>query len=152
MKAKGNVFKKAKSAKTSKRRKDGEKFENGEKPAKRMSGGKPPKRTMGETLKETLALFEEGLDVQGISQAREISTTTVEGHLVSLFQNGSIERERVFSLVNEHHVETAARVLAAEFPDGAEQLRPVRDKLEELGYRGISYFEIKLAVATMEAE
>lgn len=134
MKAKGNVFKKSKSAakKSSKAREPGE---------------KPPKRASGDTLKETLALFEEGLDVRGIADARDMATTTIESHLVTLFQNGSIERESILSLVSEGNVETAARVLATEFPDGATQLRPVRDALEALGHRGISYFEIKLAIA-----
>ncbi len=132
MKTKGNVFKKSKSGKTSKNRDPGE---------------KKPKRAAGNTIKETLALFEEGLDVRGIANTREMATTTIEGHLVSLFENGSVPRERIMALVSERNVETAAKVLASEFPNGSEQLRPVRDKLEELGHRGISYFEIKLAMA-----
>ena len=127
MKTKGNIFK-------------------GKKKAKKPTKEKAPARISGTTLDETLALFRDGLDIRAIAKERDMSPVTIEGHLVTLLENKKISQKELFSLVDGENIKAIREVLASDFPNGSEKLKPIKDRLDEMHSRTVSYFEIKIAV------
>ncbi len=134
MKIKGDVFKKKKKAPK-------EKKEKSEKRAPKQVSS-----ASSDTLNETLSLFRDGMGIEEIADERDVSGVTIEGHMVKLFESGRLSKEDLLTLANTEHVEKVREVLLADFRDGVEKLRPVKDRLEELGWKKVSYFEIKVGV------
>ena len=138
MRVKSSAFKKAKS------------------PSKSTSGVKKPK---GATYKETLQLFQNlhqsGPDtylesdelISQISEERGLWKTTIESHLVTLYEAWDLSLNNVMKLTEFSNLKKIKTVIADNFSWTVEALRPVKDLLEESWEKTISYFEIKLAVA-----
>ncbi len=84
-----------------------------------------------------------------IATEREMTPITIESHIVKLYERGSISEEEVFSMANPEHVAQVQRLLKSEFSGRHDTLRPIKDRLEALGYSKISYFEIKLGIVML---
>lgn len=56
-----------------------------------------PKRQKGDTLKETLRLYNEGLDVQQIAEKRSLALSTIYSHMSALIQQGYVELNDIVS-------------------------------------------------------
>ena len=138
MRVKSSAFKKTKSA------------------SKTSSGIKKPK---GATYKETLQLFtslhqsgpttflsSDELIVQ-ISEERGLGKTTIESHLVTLYEAWDITLNNIMKLCDFNNLKIVKKIISENFSGIVAALRPVKDLLEENWEKNISYFEIKLAVA-----
>lgn len=133
MRVKSSAFRKVKTSKSS------------------TSGPKKPKWA---TYKETLQLFrstdprlsaEEA--IAHISGERGIASTTIESHLVLLYENWDIVLNDILKLVSFAHLKKIKTIVDEQFSGSVEKLRPIKDILEEQWDKEISYFDIKVAVA-----
>ena len=109
-------------------------------PTKARTSG-PTKRSA--TLDTTRELLEEGRSVAEIAEARAVSVNTVLNHLERLVREGAT-LDLSPSLPDP---ERAARIREALLADGAEALRPVRDRLGP----AYSYEEIRIVRASVRA-
>ena len=98
-----------------------------------------PERTP--TLDETYRLYEQGLDIDGIAQARSLSSQTIESHLAACVKLG-----RPFDLSRFVNEEDRALIAQAAAEHGAQFLKPLRDALPD----HITYGMIRLVVATLD--
>lgn len=129
MKAKDNVFKKEVKGKNS-------------------SGKikKWKKSQIIDTYWLTLELFQKGLSLQEIAKEREMSLLTIEWHILKLYEDGDLKKEDIINLINADNLKQIRKVIDSDFSDGVDKLKPIKEKLEELGFSHISYFEIKVCI------
>ena len=95
---------------------------------------------LGSTVRETLRLFGDGLDLDEIARERNLARATIEGHLVDAMERG--EPVDVGRLVNG---EKRAAIEAAFEEIGSDILSPVMERLGE----GYTYGELRLVRAAM---
>ena len=133
-------------------------FRKAKSPKKDSSGIKKPK---GATYKETLQLYKnlhqswpdtflssDELITQ-ISEERGLWKTTIESHIVTLYDNWDITLNQVLKLVEFSNLKKIKIIITDNFSWTVETLRPIKDLLDESWEKSISYFEIKLAVAML---
>jgi ATP-dependent DNA helicase RecQ len=94
------------------------------------------------TQLETLELWNKGMSLEKIAQARELAIGTVIGHLCFLVEKGL--GVKIDKLVKP---ERQKKIMAAVKAVGADKLTPIREALGE----EFSWDEIKLVVAKMKA-
>ncbi|MDD2516201.1 MAG: RecQ family ATP-dependent DNA helicase [Candidatus Gracilibacteria bacterium] len=102
------------------------------------------------TYLETLKLFQEGKSVKEIAKNREMSTTTIEGHISKLYENGDLLRSDILKIADIDNLKNIKKVIDSDFSGQIDKLRFIKDRLEELGFSNISYLEIKVCIAMME--
>ena len=100
------------------------------------------KSSLSETYYATLELLKENLSLAEIAEKRGVATTTIEGHVARLIEEGEEIDPRAF--VSEA-VEEAVRKLIDQH--GSEALKPIYDA----GGKKFSYGEIKIVLAMMAA-
>lgn len=104
----------------------------------------PKKRKKGNTYKETLELYREGLSVEEISKKRELAITTIYSHLAKLYTNGeNIDMSR---FVDKNDIESVRK--ARETLDNPESLKPYYEHFEE----SLDYWTIRCALAVLDKE
>lgn len=122
------------------------------KTSKKETSGKP-KQPKWATYKETLKLFKTAPESENIfdylSEERGLWKTTIEAHLVTLYEGGDISLSDILKLTELSNLKKIKAVILDNFSGKVETLRPIKDLLDESGEKSISYFEIKLAVAMM---
>ena len=101
------------------------------------AGGPAGKRFQGQTVFETLAVFREGKSPTEIAQAREMSPSTIRGHLATLIEDGHLQCSELLSEGLRKRIEAAVDAV------GGDRLRPVKDLLGD----EVSYEEIRWVVA-----
>ena len=95
---------------------------------------------LSDTQRQTLELYQQGLDINAIAVQRELAASTICGHLAALIeQHCDIDLDRLVP------VERQAEIREAIATVGADALRPI---YEHLGERYL-YGEIKLVLATL---
>lgn len=95
---------------------------------------------LSDTQRQTLELYQQGLDIDAIAAQRELAASTICGHLAALLeQHCDIDLDRLVPV--EHQAEIRAAIATV----GADALRPI---YEHLGER-YPYGEIKLVLATL---
>ncbi|WP_372917603.1 DNA helicase RecQ [Salegentibacter sp.] len=104
----------------------------------------PKKRKKGNTYKETLALYREGLSVEEISKRRELAITTIYSHLAKLYTNG--EEIDMSRFVDKNDIETVRK--AREELGSPETLKPYYEHFEE----SLDYWTIRCALAVLDKE
>ncbi len=102
------------------------------------------------TFDETLKLFKAWDDLKSISEKRGMWIQTIESHIIRLYEEGKIGLMDILNLVNFDNLKKVKDVLNNDFWGKSETLKPIKDKLEELWNKKISYFEIKSAIAMMD--
>ncbi len=105
---------------------------------------KPKKRKKGNTYKETLELYREGLSVEEISRKRELAITTIYSHLAKLYTNGEdIDMSR---FVDQNDIISVKK--ARELLNNPETLKTYYEHFEE----SLDYWTIKCALAVLDKE
>lgn len=100
-----------------------------------MPGPRPTPGGLSDTVRETLRLFRQGLDQTAIAATRNLSPTTVEGHLVDAMDAGEeVEIDRLVSPERRQAIESALHTV------GADRLKPVMEYLGD----GYTYGELRL--------
>lgn len=143
LKARNSVFKKGKSKK-------GKSKESDKEAKSSLSGVTSKKRSTGDTYRATLELFQAGYSLKDIATERGMTPITIESHLVKLYEKGEIDVDKILELTQRDHIQQVQQLVQKDFTDGVTALRPVKDRLEEMGFSKISYFEIKLALSMIE--
>lgn len=95
-------------------------------------------KVKGETFNETLKLYKEGFTIEEISEKRKLSVSTIESHIIKLYEINSNINFADFITQSE-----LQKVLSAIRSVGLENgLKPLYEKLEEK----VSYFKIKIGI------
>jgi ATP-dependent DNA helicase RecQ len=99
----------------------------------------PGATALSETLRETLRLYGEGLDIEAIAASRGLSATTVSGHLEELIKAGAaVEVGRLVAAEKFALIEARLKELGGDGP-----LKAIKEGLPDT----ISYEEIRLVRA-----
>ncbi|MCK9272236.1 RecQ family ATP-dependent DNA helicase [Candidatus Gracilibacteria bacterium] len=130
-----NIFKKSKPAKATK--------------SKKTTSSKTKKTSgkISDTYLETLELFDKGNKISEIANLREMTTNTIESHLIKLFETGKLTTVDLLKIANTSNVTKVQEIIKSDFADNTDKLRPIKDKIVELGFGEITYFEIKVAIS-----
>ncbi|EKE27439.1 MAG: hypothetical protein ACD_3C00206G0001 [uncultured bacterium (gcode 4)] len=107
------------------------------------------KKTSSDTYSETLSLFESGKGIKEIAKEREMSTVTIEWHIVRLFEDWLISEEDLLKLVDPVNLEKIKEFIEPEMLAENIKLKPIKDKLEDSWFPNVSYFDIKAYIAIM---
>jgi uncharacterized protein YpbB len=78
---------------------------------------------------------------------RDIKSITVESHFVKLYEDGNIELPELIALSKPDSISLAKKTIREEFANDTGKLKPIKDRLDELGNSHVSYFDIKAAIA-----
>ena len=105
---------------------------------------KPPIRALGETIQETIRLFEKKFSLERIALMRRLSVGTIVQHLEQALERG---RDLDASHLAIPSPERQARIEAAFRKTGSDMLAPVRSLLGE----EFTYDEIRVARLMMKA-
>ncbi len=90
------------------------------------------------TQLETLELFNKGMSLEKIAEARELAVTTIAGHLCFLVEKGlGVDIDKLVSPAKQKKIMEAVKIV------GADKLTPIKEKLGD----GFSWEEIKLTLA-----
>ncbi|MEO8793955.1 MAG: DNA helicase RecQ [Daejeonella sp.] len=108
-------------------------------------GNHSGKKEKGDTYKQTLNLYQEGLNPEEISKQRKMSLQTVYSHLAYLFLRGNINDLDEF--VSWQEVENVKKAMAF-LRQKSKAMKPIFDHLNE----SISYLKIRLALAVIEKQ
>jgi ATP-dependent DNA helicase RecQ len=93
------------------------------------------------TQLETLELFNKGMSLEKIAEARELAINTIVGHLCFLIEKGlGVNIDKLVSSVKQKKILDAVKIV------GAEKLTPIKEKLGD----DFSWDEIKLTLAKMK--
>jgi hypothetical protein len=65
---------------------------------------------------------------------------------LKLYEDGDLKKEDIINLINADNLKQIRKVIDSDFSDGVDKLKPIKEKLEELGFSHISYFEIKVCI------
>ena len=98
-----------------------------------------PAKKKGDTHAESFRLYKEGKNISDIAKERNLTSNTVEGHLVKFVRRGDISIHELVSREKFILIESALKNF-----DGT-SVTPVKQNLGE----GISYGEIKLVMASL---
>ncbi len=107
---------------------------------KRVRRERPEKET--DTKQKSLELFRMGNNLEQIAELRNLSSSTIEGHLAFYVQQGSLSVEEV---MDTSKIATIQKAIAQ--TDG-KALSPIKELLGD----GYSYGEIRIAMAYLEHE
>ncbi len=99
-------------------------------------GGVKSRPAKGDSMKLTLALIEEGKSVEEVAAARELSVTTINGHLIEAVGKGIYEAEFFVDAEKLQNIRLAAEAL------GTLQSGPIREHLGD----SYSFDEIRFAL------
>jgi ATP-dependent DNA helicase RecQ len=103
----------------------------------------PRRKSLSDTARQTLDLFDRGLSIADIARERGLSDITIEGHLEDAIRSGAdVDLDRLVSPTRRLEIEAAIEDV------GAELLKPIRDALGE----SFNYAEIRFARAAYEAK
>lgn len=112
------------------------------------------KQNQWNTYIETLKLFLEIEDkndiIKVIAEKRELWTTTIETHLVKLYEDWNLWLIDLLKIAKLENLKKIKEVVNNYFSWKVEALRGVKDKLEELWFNNANYFEIKVCIAMIE--
>lgn len=94
------------------------------------------------TFNISLELYNEHKSIEKVAELRNLSITTIEGHLAKFVESGELD---VFNFINESEIAVIKKVALAQ---GVDKLTPIKEKLgDEYSYgqikMGISYLKFK---------
>jgi len=110
-------------------------------------GKKSPK---WQTYQDTLIQFNQGKTILEISKQRWLWVQTIEGHIAHLYLNWDINLMKILDLVSLDDAKSVKSVVTANAVLEELELKPVKQKLEEMWKNNISYFAIKLSLSMIE--
>ena len=103
------------------------------------------KKEKGDTYRETLQLYQQGLNPEEIALRRKMSPQTAYSHLAYLYLRGNINSlEEFISWQEVNDVKKALKFIGGK----SKALKPIFEHLNE----SVSYLKIRLALAVMEKE
>ncbi len=98
------------------------------------------------TKKETLKLLKEWKDLKEISKLRELKILTIETHVIDLYSLWELTLSEILKLVSFSHIKKIKDIINEKFTWELNKLKPIKELLESIWEKNISYFEIKVAL------
>lgn len=99
-----------------------------------------PKKAKVDTRAETLRMFNEGISMKDIAEARKLTVGTIENHLATFVENGTIDISDVVSTQHQRFIQGIIRSF-----DKAYTLSDIKNLLP----KDYTYAEIKMVIADM---
>lgn len=115
------------------------------------SKGKANSKPRGETYKQTLELFRAWKSLSEIAKIRELNGQTIEGHIVNLYEKKEISLLDIMKLLDFWNAKIIKECLEGDALLEEAWLKSLKEKLESQGYKDITYFDIKLTLAMIDA-
>ncbi len=103
-----------------------------------------------DTYNETLKLFQEGKTLKEIWKERDLKILTIENHILSLYKDSKIWLNDIMKFVSFSNIDFVKDIIENHFLWNILKLKPIKEKLEVLWRKDISYFDIKTSIAMME--
>jgi len=98
----------------------------------------------------TLKLFKEWKDLKTIAKEMDFKIMTIENHILKLYERGDLGLMDMINLLDLDNLKEVKKVIEEFFWANRDKLKPIKEKLEELWFPLVSYFEIKGALVMME--
>ena len=108
------------------------------------------KSPKGQTYKDTLILFNQWVSLKDISKHRELGLQTIEGHITHLYLQGDISLMQIMTMIELSKAKLVKWVIENDAILESIELKSIKQKLENIWKKNISYFEIKLSLALIE--
>jgi len=102
-----------------------------------------------DTKQETFKLLKQGKTIDDIVKSRELKQITIEWHIVDLYEAWDLALTDILKLVSFSNIKIVKDIIKENLNWDIEKLKPIKEKLDELWNKNISYFEIKMAIAMM---
>ncbi|MBW8050509.1 MAG: DNA helicase RecQ [Cytophagales bacterium] len=109
---------------------------------KRQRKSRPGSATKPDTKVETFQLFKNGKSIPDIATARELATSTIEGHLAHFILDGQIELKDLVPAEKVPDIEKAVML------HGSQALSPIKNELGD----NFSYGEIRAVINHLQKE
>jgi len=87
--------------------------------------------------------------IKDISDKRELWITTIEGHIINLYENWKMTLMDILKLIKLSEIKEIKEIIKEKLWNNTETLRPIKNELENLWKKNISYFDIKVCIAMM---
>ena len=98
----------------------------------------------------TLKLFKEWLSLKEISKKMDFKIMTIENHVLKLYEKWDLWLNDILKLVKFDNLKESKNIINEFFWWKVDKLKPIKEKLEELCFNEISYFEIKMTLVMLE--
>ncbi len=102
------------------------------------------------TYKETLELLNEQKTIKEIEKERWLKRMTIESHIIKLYEYWELSLNNVIKYSSFSKLNEVKNIINNSFSWEIEALKPVKLKLEDLWFKDISYFDIKLAISMLD--
>ena len=99
------------------------------------------------TYSKTLKLYKSWISLKEISEKREMTSQTIESHIVKLYEQWDLSLPELMKLVSFSNLKSVKEVINTKLSGITEPLKPIKDELIKQGKKDISYFDIKVAIA-----
>ncbi|MDD3145650.1 MAG: RecQ family ATP-dependent DNA helicase [Candidatus Gracilibacteria bacterium] len=103
-----------------------------------------------DTYEETYKLFKDGKTISEISDIRNLKPITIESHFVKFYELGTIGLSDIMKFTSFSKLKNIKDVIIKDLNSVVSELKPIKTRLEELEYKDISYFDIKIAISMIE--
>ncbi|MDD3794232.1 MAG: RecQ family ATP-dependent DNA helicase [Candidatus Gracilibacteria bacterium] len=103
-----------------------------------------------DTYEETYKLFKDGKTISEISEIRNLKPITIESHFVKFYELGTIGLGDIMKFTSFSKLKNIKDIIIKDLNSVVSELKPIKTRLEELGHKDISYFDIKIAIAMIE--
>ncbi|NVP17627.1 RecQ family ATP-dependent DNA helicase [Candidatus Gracilibacteria bacterium] len=108
------------------------------------------KKEKVDTYEETYKLLKLGNSLDDISKLRELKLITIESHIVLLYSESKLGLSDIMKYTSFSKLKIVKDVINKELNGIVSELKPIKEKIENLGNKDISYFDIKLAIAMID--
>lgn len=108
------------------------------------------KKDKVDTYEETLKLLKSWKNLEEISKIRDLKSITIESHIVSLYSDSKLWLSDIMKYTNFSKLKIVKNIIIWDLNWVVSELKPIKEKLESLLHKDISYFDIKIAISMIE--
>ncbi len=109
-----------------------------------------------DTFEESLKIIKENINlwfeklIKKLEDDRWLKRMTLESHIVKLYSNWELTLFDILKLVKLQDIKKIKEIINEQLWWETEKLKPIKEKLEDIWEKNISYFEIKIAIEMMD--
>lgn len=98
----------------------------------------------------TLKYLNEWLSLNEIAKKSDFTTITIENHVLKLYENNDLNLNELLKLLEFDNLIQIKKIINTYFLEDLWKLKPIKEKLDELWFNNISYFEIKMTISMLQ--
>lgn len=103
-----------------------------------------------DTYKETLSLLKEWKTIKEIEKQRWLKSITIESHLIKLYEYWELWLWEVMKYTSFSKLSNTKKIINDYFDWQIDKLKPIKQKLEEVWFPEVNYFDIKLSISMID--